>query len=109
MDYVRQRQGAWAGGLTGGLAVLVLSVFTLTTLMVLPQRVADIIWSNPANQSLPHPTPDDITMSVSDAVIRYLGFVIVGPLVGTACGLVGALIAGRLRKPQPMAMKAGAL
>jgi hypothetical protein len=87
--------GIVAGGLIGGAAALVVAVLTLPTLMLWPDRVTDIRWSNPADASLPYPTPDDFAMSVSDSVGKYLAFVVVGPVLGMVLGSTGAVVAGR--------------
>jgi hypothetical protein len=90
----RSGHGIAAGGLIGGGAALVVAVLTLPTLMLRPDRVTDIRWSNPADASLPYPTPDDFAMSVSDSVGKYLAFVVVGPMLGMVLGWAGAVAAG---------------
>jgi hypothetical protein len=89
-------QGIVAGGLIGGAAALVMSMLASSTLMLWPNRVTDIRWSNPANARLPHPTPDDFAMSVSDSFPKYLVYVVVGPLLGMVLGWIGAAVAGRV-------------
>jgi len=97
-DGVRIQQGIVAGGLMGGAAALVASLVTLPTLMLWPDRVAAVRWSNPADASRPYPTPDDFAMSVSDSVGKYLAFVVAGPVLGMVLGWAGAALAGRIRQ-----------
>jgi hypothetical protein len=88
------RGGILAGLCIGGVGALVLATLTIGTMLLAPQAVT-LEWANP-DPTVPHGTPFEIQMSVSDAAVRYLFALIVGP----ACGLVlGAIASGSTAEP----------
>jgi hypothetical protein len=80
-------QSAAAGLWTGGVAALVVTILTISTMLVFPGHVP-LEWANP-DPNVPHGTAFEIQMSVSDAAAKYLFVLLVGPLVGTVFGLLG--------------------
>jgi hypothetical protein len=91
----RARQGALAGALCGAVVVLAMSTLTLTTLLIVPERVS-VEWANP-DRNVPHGTPEEIRMSVGDDVVKYLNLLMLGPIAGAMLGAVGAAVQGRDR------------
>jgi hypothetical protein len=87
---VRLQVGVIGGLWAGGTAALLLAVLTIATMLLFPEHV-DLKWANPS-PAVPHGTPYEIQMSVSDSAIRYFVGLVVGPLLGLVLG------AGRARR-----------
>ena len=72
------------------IAALVATTLTLIMMRLFPGQVT-LEWANP-DPNVPHGTPYEIEMSVSDAAARYLPLLFLAPLVGPA---LGALLSRR--------------
>jgi hypothetical protein len=81
---VRLRAGALGGVWAGGTAALLLAVLTIATMVFFPEHV-DLKWANPS-AAVPHGTPFEIQMSVSDTAVKYFAGLVLGPLVGLLLG-----------------------
>jgi hypothetical protein len=92
----RARQGTLAGAVCGAAAALVIGVLTLTTLLIVPERVS-VEWANP-DRNVPHGTPEEIRMSVGDDVQKYQVLLMLGPGIGIMLSSVGAAVQLRERK-----------
>jgi hypothetical protein len=66
------------------LGAVVLTSLTLGMMRLYPERVA-LRWANP-DPNVPHGTPFERQMSVSDAAGSYLPLMILAPIVGSALG-----------------------
>jgi hypothetical protein len=88
----RRLSAGVVGGLgAGATAALVLTVLTVATMLLFPDRV-DLEWANPS-PLVPHGTPYEIRMSVGDAAIKYYVALIAGPIVGLVLGTVSGVMA----------------
>ena len=85
-----RRDGAVAGLWSWMIAALVATTLTLIMMRLFPGQVT-LEWANP-DPNVPHGTPYEIEMSVSDAAARYLPLLFLAPLVGPA---LGALLSRR--------------
>ena len=83
--------GALAGLLTGGAGALALVILTIPTMLLFPTHVP-LKWANP-DPSVPHGTRFEREMSVGDAADKYMGFLLLGPLLGITLGVVGGALA----------------
>jgi hypothetical protein len=81
---MRLRVGAAGGLWAGATAALLLAVLTIATMLVFPGHV-DLKWANPS-PAVPHGTPFEVQMSVSDTAVKYLAALILLPLVGLLLG-----------------------
>jgi hypothetical protein len=88
------RNGILAGLCAGMAAALILATLTIGTMLLLPEAVT-LEWANP-DPSVPHGTPFEIQMSVSDAAIGYLFALLAGPALGL---VLGALVSGSTAAP----------
>jgi hypothetical protein len=96
-------EGALAGLLTGGAGALALVILTIPTMLLFPTHVPPK-WANP-DPSVPHGTKFEREMSVGDAADKYMGFLLLGPLLGFTLGVVGgafAVVEPRTEDPRPV-------
>jgi len=95
--------GALAGLLTGGAGALALVILTIPTMLLFPSHVP-LKWANP-DPSVPHGTRFEREMSVGDAADKYMGFLLLGPLLGITLGVVGGaltIVEPRTDDPRPV-------
>jgi hypothetical protein len=67
---------------------LLITVLTLPTMALFPDSVA-LKWANPDPTAL-HGTTYERQMSVGDSAGKYVLFLVLGPFVGAALGVLGA-------------------
>jgi hypothetical protein len=96
-------QGTVAGLWAGAAAGLVATVLTLPTMVLFPTHV-NLHWANPDPEA-PHGTPYELRMSVGDTAGKYLGVLILAPMLGAGLGAYGAAAARgarpTARRPAP--------
>ncbi|HEY3608296.1 MAG TPA: hypothetical protein VGL06_12390 [Pseudonocardiaceae bacterium] len=95
----RSRQGVAAGVVTAVIAALVITVFSVTTMLLFPQRVT-LADDSPGHAS---GSAYDVRMSVSDTAAGYLMLLLFAPWVGALAGACGSAV-GRRREvamPEP--------
>jgi hypothetical protein len=95
-------QGVRAGLLTGLLGALLITVFTVPTMVAFPRDVP-LKWANPDPQAA-HGTDYELRMSVSDGAAKYLGVLFLGPVFGLMLGGAGAALI-----PEPGSSRPGTL
>jgi hypothetical protein len=76
--------GAVAGLWAGISGALVVTTLTLVMMRLHPRRVP-LRWANP-DPNVPHGTPYEVQMSVSDGAEVYLALLILAPIVGAILG-----------------------
>ena len=86
------KQGILAGTVVGAVGALLITVLTIPTMLVFPDRVP-LKWANPS-PLVPHGTVFEIQMSLGDAAVGYLVWLLLGPLLGATLGLAGAWMSG---------------
>ena len=84
---VRLRLGALGGLWAGGTAALLLAVLTVATMLAFPDHV-DLKWANPS-PAVPHGTPNEVQMSVSDTAVKYFAGLVILPLLGLLLSAAG--------------------
>jgi hypothetical protein len=82
------KQGILAGTVVGAVGALLITVLTIPTMLVFPDRVP-LKWANPS-PLVPHGTVFEIQMSLGDAAVGYIVWLLLGPLLGATLGLAGA-------------------
>jgi hypothetical protein len=97
------RQGLAAGVCAGGTAALTGAILTMATILRWPDRVP-LMWANP-DANVPHGTPYELAMSISDSAARYVPILFFAPLLGLVLGALGGagIRPDRLVQPTPRA------
>lgn len=98
------RQGVVAGLVTGVIAALLITVFSVTTMLLFPHRVT-LKDDSPGHAS---GSAYDVRMTVSDTAVEYLVLLVLAPGVGALGGACGSAV-GRRREvamPEPRSGKA---